>query len=520
MKINFVALLLFPLVGLSQKNQFYSLQFDPIVIPEFMGVQSFAVGKSGDELLLIGGRLDGLHRRQPWASFDAAGHNNQLIVLNLVTKQQWKKSVSELPAYLSDQLKATNHCATQVGDSLYLVGGYGISSAKNDHITFPSAIALSVPATIQAIKNQQVSEQLFQVIPHENFAVTGGQLQTIGRTFYLVGGHRFDGRYNPQNGPSFVQTYTNQVRQFTWGSRPEFNIITNEELLHKRDFNLVKVFDQFGAASFLACSGVFQVDADLPHQFATSISPTLHVARVADFRQLINQYECPDVNLYDTITKTNHVLFFGGIAQFYDSLGVLVQDDDVPFTQHISVLRYENGRARESIHPTKMPQLFGAGTAFVPLQERVDWNATSLDSPIKLGYLVGGIQSSAKNIFWINEGKESAAVPTIYSVSLLPNKVAVQPTDTTNQLNVDLLNVGKHERYRLFFDLNKAANVTVYYYNESGELIHKKTRFCQTGTTAWKVLLPKETGMYRVKITVTSKEKKQLAVWDQLLKIN
>lgn len=520
MKISFFGLLLLPLIGLSQKNQFYSLQFDPIVIPEFMGVQSFAVGRSGDELLLIGGRLDGLHRRQPWASFDSAGHNNQLIVLNLVTKQQWKKTVAYLPIDLADQLKATNHCATQVGDSLYLVGGYGISRSKNDHITFPSAVALSVSATIQAIKNQQVTEQLFQVIHHDNFAVTGGQLQTIGKTFYLVGGHRFDGRYNPQNGPSFVQTYTNQVRQFAWNNQPTFTTITNEELLHKRDYNLVKVYDQFGRPSFLACSGVFQVDVDLPHQSATAISPSGQVAQVPNFRQFFNQYECPDVNLFDTITKTNHVLFFGGIAQFYDSIGVLVQDDDVPFTQHISVVEYINGNASEFLHPANMPQLFGAGTAFVPLQEHVEWNANSLDRPIKLGYLVGGIQSSAKNIFWINEGQESAAFPTIYAVSLLPNKVAIQPTDTTQQLNVDLLNVGKDDRFRLFFDLNEAATVTVHYYNESGELIHNKTRFCQTGTTAWKTLLPKEKGMYRVKITVTSTERQLLSVWDQFLKIN
>jgi hypothetical protein len=138
---------------------------------------------------------------------------------------------------------------------------------------------------------------------------------------------------------------------------------------------------------------------------------------------------------------------------------------------------------------------------------------------LKLGYLVGGIQSSAKNIFWINEGQESAAVPTIYAVTLLPTNVTLRPTDTTNQLNVDLLNVGKDERYRLFFDLNEAATVTVQYYSETG-LIHNKTRFCQAGTTAWKTLLPKEKGMYRVKITVTSTAMKQLSVWDQFLKIN
>jgi hypothetical protein len=80
--------------------------------------------------------------------------------------------------------------------------------------------------------------------------------------------------------------------------------------------------------------------------------------------------------------------------------------------------------------------------------------------------------------------------------------------------------VGKDERYRLFFDLNEAATVTVHYYNESGELIHNKTRFCQAGTTAWKTLLPREKGMYRVKIIITTTAMKQLSVWDQFLKIN
>ena len=60
----------------------YAIEIDTVAIPQMGGIQSFSVGQWNGYWLIIGGRLDGLHRRQPWATFDEAGHNRDLIVLS------------------------------------------------------------------------------------------------------------------------------------------------------------------------------------------------------------------------------------------------------------------------------------------------------------------------------------------------------------------------------------------------------------------------------------------------------
>ncbi|MBK8981834.1 MAG: hypothetical protein IPM38_05800 [Ignavibacteria bacterium] len=44
--------------------------------------------------------------------------------------------------------------------------------------------------------------------------MTGGQMGKIGNTFYLIGGQRFDGRYNPMGHRTYKQTYTDGIRKF------------------------------------------------------------------------------------------------------------------------------------------------------------------------------------------------------------------------------------------------------------------------------------------------------------------
>jgi len=93
--IFLLSFFIFPGFLFGQSLSEYTVKLEPLTLSEFAGVQSFSWGQSGDEVLIVGGRLDGLHRRQPFASFDSAGHNNQLIVLNLKTLQVWKRSVVE-----------------------------------------------------------------------------------------------------------------------------------------------------------------------------------------------------------------------------------------------------------------------------------------------------------------------------------------------------------------------------------------------------------------------------------------
>src|SRR5690606_29768471 len=51
----------------------FQVELEPYPINGLPGVQSYAQGEYDGEWVIIGGRTDGLHRRQPWATFDEAG---------------------------------------------------------------------------------------------------------------------------------------------------------------------------------------------------------------------------------------------------------------------------------------------------------------------------------------------------------------------------------------------------------------------------------------------------------------
>ena len=78
-KLSLFGILLIGFSSFSQTQPF-DIIITPKTIPNLGGLQSFAFGQYNGEWLLVGGRLDGLHKRQPFASFDVAGNNNQLIV--------------------------------------------------------------------------------------------------------------------------------------------------------------------------------------------------------------------------------------------------------------------------------------------------------------------------------------------------------------------------------------------------------------------------------------------------------
>ncbi len=67
----------------------------------------------------------------------------------------------------------------------------------NNHITYTTLTSINVPELIYAIQNNQSITPYFKQIQDTIFAVSGGHLKKMGNHFYLVGGHRFDGRYNP-----------------------------------------------------------------------------------------------------------------------------------------------------------------------------------------------------------------------------------------------------------------------------------------------------------------------------------
>ena len=47
----------------------FEMLLEPLHITGMQGIQSYAVGQHGGKWMLIGGRIDGLHRRQPYFSW-------------------------------------------------------------------------------------------------------------------------------------------------------------------------------------------------------------------------------------------------------------------------------------------------------------------------------------------------------------------------------------------------------------------------------------------------------------------
>jgi hypothetical protein len=146
-------MLIFTGLNLSGQTVPFQIAIEPLNIPGLGGLQSFAWGQHEGKWLIIGGRLDGLHRRQPFAAFDLAGHNNQLIVVDPVAQKKWSAPLSSLPVGLREQLSSTNMEFNQEGDWLYMIGGYGYSNTAGDHVTYPNLSAVNVPDVIDAIIN-------------------------------------------------------------------------------------------------------------------------------------------------------------------------------------------------------------------------------------------------------------------------------------------------------------------------------------------------------------------------------
>jgi hypothetical protein len=438
LKIFLFLILAFVLKSEAQ-NAPFQIALEPMTISNLGGLQSFAWGQHDGKWLIVGGRLDGLHRRQPFASFDVAGNNTQLIVVDPIAKKKWSASLSSLPTAIQEQLSSTNMEFFQEGDYLYLAGGYGYSATSADHITYPNLSAVKVPEVIEAIMEGKSISSFFRQLNDTMFAITGGYINKIEDTYYLTGGQRFIGRYNPMgpdHGPGFTQNYSNSSRKFTIQDDGTTLKVTHQAPiidaanLHRRDYNVANQILPNGEQGITAFSGVFQVSLDLPYLNSVNIdSKGLSVN--TGFSQYYNHYHCAHVPLYSEKKNEMHTVFFGGIAQFYDSMGIMVQNNDVPFVKTIArVTRDSKGVMKEYKLPIEMPALLGAGSEFIPLKDnpQYDNEVIKLDEFKKdttlIGYIYGGIASTAKNIFFINTGTESSASNTIFKVYLINNSTA------------------------------------------------------------------------------------------------
>ncbi|MCB0649397.1 MAG: T9SS type A sorting domain-containing protein [Saprospiraceae bacterium] len=469
--------LLFAQLLMSQSSPF-KVSLEEVVIPELGGIQSYAFGRHEGQWLIVGGRLDGLHRRQPFAAFDLAGHNNRLVVIDPEHKQKWSASITSLPASIQAQLSSTNMEFIQVGIYLYVIGGYGYSPAIGDHTTYAFLTAIHVEKVIEAVQEGKEITPYFRQIEDNNFQVTGGSLKMIEDTFYLLGGQKFLGRYNPMgpnHGPGFIQEYTNEVRRFHLSDDGSTIKITHlpafrdAEKLHRRDYNAESQIMPDGSQGITMFSGVFRPNVDLPFLDAVNVDKNGYSVQQG-FEQYYNHYHCASIPLFSTEHKEMHTLFFGGIAQYYENKGKLVKDDNAPFVKTIARLTRDSlGVMREFKLTQEMPALLGAGSEFIPVNELpvfangvLDLDALPEEKSL-IGYIFGGISSTAANIFFTNDGSQSKASPTIFKVFL----------ENTHGSGTDVLNVysARNIALEVFPNPNSGQFVIRYYLHSNEDVV-------------------------------------------------
>lgn len=467
----------------------FSIQLESITIPELGGLQSYAFGQHEGKWLIVGGRLDGLHRRQPFAAFDVSGNNNQIIVIDPVAKQKWSAPLTSLSVALQEQLSSTNMEFYQLENYLYLIGGYGYNTSSASKKTFDYLTAIDVPAVIKAVIDAASFSNHFRQVSDPLFAVTGGHLEKIKDTMYLIGGNKFDGNYNPMGNPTYTQVYTNAIRKFqiidngTTLTFKHVRTITDATHLHRRDYNAVAQIMPNGSEGITAFSGVFQTGVDLPFLNCVNIDSAGYSVNNA-FQQYYNHYHCAVLPMYSASQREMHNVFFGGIAQYYDSAGILVQDNRVPFVKTIArVSRDSTGKMTEYKLPVEMPSLLGASSEFISNQklphyanEVFDLDGFDDDTTL-VGYIFGGISSSAPNVFFINTGTESVASSQLFKVYVIKNKslgIDVLNSQSMGTIQMQVFPNANDGNFELKFFLQRSSDVKITMRDMDGKVLEER----------------------------------------------
>lgn len=485
----FVFLFLIPSWITAQQFPF-DLTLNPVEVEGFPGVQSFAFGQHEGKWLLVGGRVDGLHRRQPWAAFDEAGRNGQLMVVDPVAGTSWTSNLDGLSEEITLQLSSTNMEFIQEGETLYCLGGYGYSTLEQDHTTFDMLTAIHLPTVIDAVVEGQELSEGFRSVSDAAFEVTGGKLLKIGEVFHLLGGQKFEGRYNPMGpdfGPGFFQEYTDAVRRFTLEDNGETIAITHlepfedSEHLHRRDYNALPQIMPDGSEGITLFSGVFQPETDLPFLYPVDVSADDYTPQES-FLQYFNHYHCASVSLTSLVNANSFNLFFGGMARYYYDDG-LVEDDNVPFVKSIaSVSRDASGLLAEELLGVEMPGLLGAGSEFIPnpdiavLSNGVMNMDQWPEGEFILGYVCGGIESTSENIFFTNDGTQSSAHQTIYEVRISPSTGMGELSDGVRhgEMQLNVFPNPAHGKLKVRVTLGAADDVSLTLHDSQGKAVLEK----------------------------------------------
>ena len=418
------------------------------------GLHSYVSAIYEGKWLLLTGRTNGLHGFGPGNdNFPADKQNSVVYVVDPVEKTVASRDLADLSgsglttAQL-ETLTVTSAQFYQKGDQLYVTGGYGVDTAGSTFNTKSILSAIDIPGLIHWVVDPDIGETAIEHIRQISdpfFQVTGGTMYPVTENLtLLIFGQNFDGPYVPESNG----VYTEQVRRFrliddgvtlgfeAYPSSP----VNPDPNYRRRDLNIVPAaFQEEGVVepNFVAFSGVFTEAGGIwtvPVFIDNNGIPSMADPYDTDtFKQGMNNYICPTIELSDKHAKKNYVIFLGGISYGYFENNRFETDAEIPFINQITAIKFKSSgkctqylmNARypiviyEGMDPAKQ-LLFGAGAAFFP----VDGLSTYKNGVIKIddlpkhgkfliGYVVGGIQSTLPNT---NDRTDSGACPYIFPV--------------------------------------------------------------------------------------------------------
>jgi hypothetical protein len=438
-------------VSLSQAFPFtISIETADFMLPT--GIHSMARAQQGEYYLFIAGRTNGLHgfNNDP-NNFPPDQQNTTVFVVNVHTGQVYSRSLRDpfggLTQQQIDMLSVTSPQWYQAGNTLYLVGGYGVDTASGTLSTKDTLTAIDVKGLISWVMHPERFEwavSYIRSISNPVFQVTGGALYQYGdNPALLIFGQNFTGFYTP----STTGTYTQQVRRFYIiddGKDLAVNVLESTmpySSYRRRDLNVIPLIierDHTKVPAYVALSGVFTLNTGVwtvPVEITAEGMPSMKDPNLdTTFKQGMNNYACPHLELVSR-TGDMYVVLFGGLTfEFYDGTD-FATDPEIPFTNQVTIIkRTPEGQYTQYLSPNQYPTiistasnpgntlLFGTGATFclapnMPIYCNNVVKLKKIKEPVVIGYIVGGIQSTLANT---NVNSDSAASPYIFKVVLTP----------------------------------------------------------------------------------------------------
>lgn len=460
---------------------YFGIEFEPINGETVPGYHSFAYATYGSKWLIVGGRTNGLHGLNSNSNFETEFSNNNIIVID-TTDWQWSTaSLQQLPMSMANPLRSTNMQFLQKGDRLYMAGGYGWDSTNAMFATFPTLTSIDIPGMINAVEVGDSISPFIKQFTDSSLAICGGEMEIISDTFYIIGGHKFEGRYNDQPNGQFTQTYTNSIRSFTITDVPNNPLssimqaeYTDTNNLHRRDLNVVKL-NFNNTEQLVILGGVFQKNANLPYTMPMAFDG--HNLRYKNHtQQEFNQYTSAHFSIRQDENNSGIVLL-GGMGtrnhlNVYDSL--------VPFVKTIALERLYIPTANldislyEYLLPDTTPGFLGSNAVFIPgnvLPVDTNGSYSLFDLPLMnyeprifAGYLFGGIRGTAPN------NAISSANDVIYRVYFKGlNSLGIKEVLPTAQIK-NLYPNPANDNTVLQLSINKSQQLTVSIFATNGAL--------------------------------------------------